>query len=285
MKRKTQFLVLLWVCTALFPFFSRAEETPDALKTGLWLYGEGDFSGAAAWLRTVDSGHSDYREALYWTGLSELAQGNYRESLAAFESLERGDPAYRRAEIPYHKGRVFFYLGRYEEALVILSKYAEVQTDRGRKAHALYWAGESLYALGQFDRAEDVFALILEQYPESAKFEAAAYRLELVKLKKNEAELLSILRWTNEESVKTIEEYRIREKTYHQTIAAYRKRLAELEENDRETNGEAALPGDLSNGETYPEDRDWVTRLLVLKTEALSLEELIAEKMELLGDE
>lgn len=274
-------MVLLWVCAALFPLFPRAEEAPDALKTGLWLYGESDFSGAAAWLRTVDSGHRDYHEALYWTGLSELAQGNYRESLAAFESLERGDPAHRRAEIPYHKGRLFFYLGRYEEALLILSKYAEVQTDRGRKAHALYWAGESLYALGQYDRAEDVFAVILEQYPESAKFEAAAYRLELVKLKKNEAELLSILRWTNEESVKTIEEYRIREKTYHQTIAAYRKRLAELERNEQEAGGVEVLPDDLSSGETDLRDQDLVMRLLALKTEAISLEELISEKMEL----
>jgi hypothetical protein len=50
----------------------------------------------------------------------------------------------------------------------------------------------------------------------------------LISQKKIEAELLSILKWTHEESLKTVEEYQRRERSYDQAIIAYQKRIADL---------------------------------------------------------
>ncbi|MDR2052305.1 MAG: hypothetical protein LBP80_02745, partial [Treponema sp.] len=50
----------------------------------------------------------------------------------------------------------------------------------------------------------------------------------LINQKKIEVELLSILKWTHEESLKTVEEYQRRERTYDQAIIAYQKKIAEM---------------------------------------------------------
>jgi hypothetical protein len=68
----------------------------------------------------------------------------------------------------------------------------------------------------------------VEQYPQSVKYEASSYRLALINQKKVEVELLSILKWTHEESLKTVEEYQRRERTYDQAIIAYQKKIAEM---------------------------------------------------------
>jgi tetratricopeptide (TPR) repeat protein len=219
--------------TALVPvlfILSAPLHAQNRLQSGLKLYGEGRFPEAAAEFRAIEPVGAEYIESLYWRALAEMARGNYRESLSLFETLERSDPANRHAkEIPYHKGRLYYYLGRHEEAIITLSNYSENQTGAARKAAAMYWAGESLYAMGQFDRAETVFLGIVEHSPDSIKSDAARYRLELIKQKKVEAELLSILKWKDEESLKTLEEYRRREIMYDQALAAYQKRLMELE--------------------------------------------------------
>jgi TolA-binding protein len=88
--------------------------------------------------------------------------------------------------------------------------------------------GECLYSLGQLNKAQDVFSQIVEQYPQSVKYEASSYRLALINQKKIEVELLAILKWTHEESLKTVEEYQRRERTYDQAIIAYQKKIAEM---------------------------------------------------------
>jgi tetratricopeptide (TPR) repeat protein len=225
MKQKAFFLLFLGVSCSVF-------SQNAALQRGLRLYGEGSFAGAVSEFRNVDRADAEYPEALYWIGLSQMSQGNYPGALETFDALEAGSPG-KKPELPYHRGRALYYAGKYEQALIVLSGYAERENDATLKAAALYWAGECLYALGQMDTAETVFAGIVENYPGSAKYEAALYRMELIKQKKIEAELLSILNWTHEESLKTQEEYQRRGKDYDLTILAYQKRIADLQGDTR----------------------------------------------------
>jgi tetratricopeptide (TPR) repeat protein len=210
------------------------ESLEESLKTGIALYSEGKFTEAADQLRYVAAISSDttqVSQALYWISLAELSAGDYARALEDLSALEKFNPGGELgAEIPYHRGRVYYYQGRYEDAIVTLSAYLDslAPNDSGHRVAALYWIGECLYSLGQLDKAGDVFALIVEKYPESVKYEAASYRLDLINQKKIEAELLSILKWTHEESLKTLEEYQRREKSYDQAIVAYQKRISEM---------------------------------------------------------
>jgi tetratricopeptide (TPR) repeat protein len=263
--RKIFFLLLFAVS---FPGFSQT-----ALERGMRLYGQGDYYNAVNEFLTVAPEDGDYGEALYWMILSELAAENYNDAKANLETLEKFDPNNRHSsELPYHKARILYYLGNYNEALIIFSNYSESQIDKTRKAAALYWAGECLLALGQLDRAENLFALVMKEYPLSAKYAAASYRLELIKQKKVEAELLVILKWQHEESLKTGEEYSQRERTYNQTIEDYKKRIAELE-NREVPDGEGF---ESVSGES---EKDMIIRLLLLKNDLLAVQNNIFERL------
>jgi TolA-binding protein len=216
------------------------------IRSGVDLYGQGRWAEAAAVLRQAAAGGSagaGRSEALFWLSLSELAQGDYEGALRDMEDLEKSDPESRRiGELGYHKGRAMFFLGRFDEAAVLLKNYADSipetteplpPQEAAKKSAALYWIGESLYSLGLLDKAEEVFLLIVEAYPQSAKYEAASYRLALINQKKVEAELLGLLKWSHEESLKTMEEYERRERSYDQALIAYQKRIADMLKDTR----------------------------------------------------
>ncbi|GHV65320.1 hypothetical protein AGMMS49587_19380 [Spirochaetia bacterium] len=209
------------------------------LQSGLALFQEGRWRESVAELRRSRAEAVDRElkaEALYWIALAEISAGDYNAALKDMDEIEVMAPiSGRLQEIPYHKGRALYYLGRYDEAILLLKYYADGinapppgSDAAARKSAALYWVGESLYAMGQMDYAREFFTIVIEEYPQSAKFEAASYRLGLIAQKKIEEELLYLLQWSHEESLKAIEEYQRRERSYDQAIIAYQKRIADL---------------------------------------------------------
>jgi len=97
--------------------------------------------------------------------------------------------------------------------------------DNAGRAASYYWIGETLFAMGRMDGAANAFSTVVEKYPYSIKYEAASYRLDLITQKKIEEELLTILRWSHEESLRSLEDYQGRERIYNQAISAYEKRI------------------------------------------------------------
>jgi tetratricopeptide (TPR) repeat protein len=95
--------------------------------------------------------------------------------------------------------------------------------------------GESLYFLGRLPEAEKLYKAIGERYPDSVKAEAAQYRLALIQFKYREDELLTLLKWSHEESLRTIEEFQRREKAYEQALAVYQRRFGEVRRDIAET--------------------------------------------------
>jgi tetratricopeptide (TPR) repeat protein len=206
------------------------------------LYGEGRWKEAVAELRQAQAeamSIAQKGEALYWTALAGISDGNYEASVRDMDELARIDPGNPRVqELPYHRGRAFYYMGRYDDAVLLLKAYADripadTLENNARKSSACYWIGECLFSLGRLDEAADIFSLIVDQYPQSAKYEASTYRIALINQKKIEAQLLGIIKWSHEESLKTVEEYQRRERSYDQAIVAYQKRIAEMLKDTR----------------------------------------------------
>ncbi|MCL1814016.1 MAG: tetratricopeptide repeat protein [Treponema sp.] len=228
MTLKKPFLFIVLSLAGLSTAFAQGRPTSqeELIKTGVSFYSEGKYYEAASILQLASSSP----EALYWLSLAELSSGNFDKSLTHLETLEKTDPNGRwSAEVPYHRGRCLYYLGRHEEALASLQGFAASLPDSDpRKASAWYWQGESLLALGRLDNAADSFSAVIENFPNSSKYEASYYRLNIINQKKIEAELLAILKWSHEESLKSMEEYQERERNYEQAIAAYQKRIGEL---------------------------------------------------------
>jgi TolA-binding protein len=252
--RKALILSLLAVLSGIFSLPLPAETGKNAgtdsalsaIQAGIDLYGQGKWADAVKALRPAAGAGSTgalRSEALFWLGLSELAMGDYEGALRDMEDLETSDPGNSRIpELGYHKGRVLFFLGSYDEAVVLLKSYADSipglpetlsPQDSSRKSAALFWVGECLYSMGLLDRAGEIFLHITESYPTSAKYEAAFYRLALINQKKVETELLGLLKWSHEESLKTMEEYERRERSYDQALIAYQKRIADMLKDTR----------------------------------------------------
>ena len=182
----------------------------------------------------IASTTNDWSKALYWVILSELAYSDYGSALKDMEELQRRTPAsnYTR-DMLYHKARVYLNQGFYEDALALFNQYinSTYDSDResaDRRAAAFFWMGECLYAIGQFEEAEKFYAWVIGRYPGSPKIEAASYRIDLIKQKKIEAELLALLQWSHEESLRTSEDYQRVIRTYENTLNSYQRRIAEL---------------------------------------------------------
>jgi TolA-binding protein len=204
-----------------------------SFQNGTILYNENRWQEAAAEFRNAQESTNDkkdWSEALYWVIMSELSAADYGSALRDMDDLEKTGSG-RGTDIFYHRGRAYFYLGYFEDALLQFKQYNDTANDDMRKAASYFWMGECLFSMGQFDRASEFYSWVIAKYPASSKIEASSYRLDLIKQKKIEAELLTLLKMSHEEALRNSEDYQQRIKTYESTLTAYQKRFTELNQN------------------------------------------------------
>ena len=312
-KRGVILILATLLCAAAAVADDLPASIPAALSRGVELYGQGKWHEAVLELKRAAStltAPADSAEALYWISLAQIGAGEYGAAARDLDALIAIDPSGKRAnEASYQKGRALFHLGRYDDAIVTFKTYSDFASDEQRKSAAAYWVGECLYALGRLDDARSVFALVVERYPASLKYEASSYRIALIDQKAIETELLKLLKWSHEESLRTVEEYQRRERSYEQAILAYQKRIAEmlqdgrlgdLERENRElaerlaaargstpTQSPATTPPAMSQppsktpqADPPSGDNERVTRLLDVKAKALELQNQVQKQLE-----
>jgi len=242
MRKKGLKFWLLIAGLALFPAGIAAQEAAQSeyarrFQNGSQLYNLQRWNEAAIEFRRAEETAASANErsaALYWVILSQLAHTDYGSALLDMDELQRSssNSTYAR-DMNYHRARIYFNQGYFEDALSFFNNYIRLTNDSDRetadrRAAAYFWMGECLYAMGQFDDAEKFYAWVVGRYPESPKIEAATYRIDLIKQKKIEAELLALLQWSHEESLRTSEDFQRTIRTYEHTLNVYQRRIAEL---------------------------------------------------------
>jgi TolA-binding protein len=258
---------------------------PEKFQIGMSRYQESRWLEAAAEFRAAQEasgGLREWTEALYWVILSEMAASDFGSALQDMEALEKGAAGSgRAADLVYHRAWAYYSLGYYEEALPLFRRYADSAGPGGesRKAAALYWMGECLYALGQLDKAAEFFNTIVTDYPGSPKYDASVYRIDLIKQKKIETELLALLKWSHEESLRTAEEYQRKERTYEQAMNAYQRRIAELLKDTRVSDLENA------NAEYRRKLADAEARIQALEAGSVPADEELRQRAQQLRNE
>jgi len=226
----------------LLPAFINAQEDLHSqylrrFQNGSQFYNMSRWQEAAIEFRRaqeIAAGMDDWSRALYWVILSQMAYSDFGSALMDMEELDRRAPnsPYTR-DMVYHRARLYYEQGYYEDAILLFNRYNSLTTDSDRetserRAAAFFWIGECLYSIGEFDEAEKFYSWVVGRYPTSPKVEASAYRLDIIKQKKIEAELLALLQWSHEESLRTSEEYQRTIRTYESTLNMYQRRIAEL---------------------------------------------------------
>jgi len=233
-------LVFLFVCAG-DSFTQDRAQFNRRYQNGTQLYKLSRFQEAAIEFRRAQETASSTNEksaALYWVILSQLAYSDFGSAIRDMEMLEKTAPnsPYAR-DMVYHRARVYYNQGYFEDALFLFNRYNQstVEKDQesaNRKAAAFFWMGECLFSLGQHEEAEKFYAWVVAKYPDSPKVEASAYRIDLIKQKKIESELLALLQWSHEEALRTSEDYQKTIRTYENTLNMYQRRIAELSNND-----------------------------------------------------
>ncbi len=207
------------------------DDPKAALLAGVELFGQERYRDALDVFGKVlaDPRAKDERpEAAYWSVLSYLAVGDQATAAASIDAFVSAYPSSPRLpDLLYQRGRILYSRGSYEEAIKVFAAFSEAAPDSDLFPSALYWSGECLYALGRLEEAERAFAAVVQKYPQSVKVEAASYRRSLIGLEYRQRELLKLLTWSHEESLRSVEEFRRREKAYEASISLYQKQLSD----------------------------------------------------------
>ncbi len=235
-------LVIMIISAIKIPIsvFGESEKGVDQLREGISLFKQGDYQQAVLSFRSIifDPEEEVYRpDAYFWIFKAYMAMDNLEDAERNLEFFLNNYPDHIYfSEALYQKGRLLFKQGEFENAIQLLQNFISSYPDSEYIPNAYFWIGESLYSFGQLEEAALIFTKIKEDYPKSFKIEASLYRLSLIEFKKRENELLKLLKWSHEESLKTIEEFQRREKTYEQAIASYQKRLSNLKQEGVHSN-------------------------------------------------
>jgi TolA-binding protein len=238
MKRSVRFFLFLMFFSAADLQNVAAQAHRPRLEQGVSLFRAGYWADAALELRRSQmeaANPGQLAESLYWLSLAEFSLGEYEAALRDIGELQRIAPAGLRIDtMLYYKGRCLYHANRHEEALGVFRLYeallgrARIDTPQAwaQKTTLAYWIGECLYSLGRQDQAAELFAGVVNAKPRIEKYEAASYRLAMIRQNKLQAEILGMLDWSYSEYLRLAEEYRQREAAYAETIAAWQQYAA-----------------------------------------------------------
>jgi len=128
----------------------------------------GDYSKATATYSQIlkdypDSFYSDYVQ--YQLGLALLKSYNYDGALLAFQSLKNNYPNSKLLDdATYSLALTYFQREDYSSSSQVLAKFQNEFTDSNLRPQAMYLLGTSLYNLGRFLEAIEIFKNIIKQY-------------------------------------------------------------------------------------------------------------------------
>ena len=184
----------------------------------------------------LNESSSEYKPLIYyWTGQSHMSLGNYSNADNIFDIIISDYPdTLESVNSRYQKGRISFKTNNYEETIDKMHTFLEISGENRLNGNAYFWIGESLFFLGHKKEALFFYKKVINEYPESYKYEASVYRSELIKLGEREDELLKLLKWSHEESLNERELFIKKEKEYKQAVLAYQRKLSLLSDSENQ---------------------------------------------------
>ncbi len=235
-KKRFYTVLMLFFFTALVGGFSQTDDGKAIIKSGLEKFTKGQYAHAIIDFRQIilnPSYENLYDAAYFWIARSYMEEGMLSKAESNLEFFIQNFPSSRfYPEAIYQKGRLLYMQQDYENSIQVLYEYLKKYPKAPFAANSYFWIAESLYALGHFDKAQQLYAYLIKEYPTSYKVETSKYKLSLIALKQHEEELLKLLRLSHEEYLKVINDFQNREKTYEQALAGYQRKLLAASSND-----------------------------------------------------
>lgn len=186
-----------------------SETTVDSLVMGLEAYRNQDWANAALLLKqSVSSGQGNTDNVWYMMIMSQIMAGYYESAINDCNTFERLFPGSEmKQSLLYQKGRVLHLLGKNGEASGILTNFCMENRDSPLYVTALFWLAECFYDECDFASAENIYSMIVAEYPEDYRSVDSNLRLEEIARGDRERKLLYLLKTTGEEYLSLKESY------------------------------------------------------------------------------
>lgn len=231
---------VLFVFLMIFSCFSlSAKNYSSDQQQGYDAYRKNDWTSAIFFFRKVGSSSSGYdAETLYMLVMSEMYAGEYKSALTDSNLFIQKFNSSRYAPyMQFQKGRALHFLGRNEDAVLVLSDFCHQNPENELYASALYWIAEAFYAEYNFDSARSLYERIVADFPSDSKVTDARYRIEMIAQREREEKLVYLLKVTGEENLAAREDYERQIKLYQtedkmglrKSLADAQSRISELE--------------------------------------------------------
>jgi tetratricopeptide (TPR) repeat protein len=295
---KLLLLIIFMIFSSLLVFSSDKKDWIFEEQKAKKLFDEAQYDEAIILFREIilSSDNTDLkRESYFWVSKAYMNSEKYKQAetnLEYYLTNYKGD-GLNYPEAVYQKGRLLFLQEQYQPAIDELNIYIEKYPDHELISNAYYWIGECLYALGQFDDAALFFNIVINKYPKSTKREASAFKLRLIEHKKSELALQNLLKWSQEQYISSLNQFKIKEKTLQQAISEYEKNKDKLagnlnaeaakklqDENNELKNKIQIIENQMKEMQSTATDKDYIERLKQLQLK----EELLKQKEETLKE-
>jgi tol-pal system protein YbgF len=128
-------------------------------------------------LRETPAHAADPGEA-YEKGKTHFEAGELDAAVEQFSAYLKSPKAKRAEEALFYRGESYFALKQFKKAIVDYSKFPEKYTKSKHMPQALYKIGLSFESLGMKSDAQGFFAEVVEKFPKSAEAKKARAKLK-----------------------------------------------------------------------------------------------------------
>ena len=210
-------------------------ENADCAADGFEAYRNGDWNTAVFLLKkSVSLYGNDSPDTLYMLIMAQINAEDYNGALSDIEDfLEKYPLSPYFQYVKYQKGRVSYYLGDYDTAVMFLSDFCHENPESEMYASAIFWIAESFYVACRYSTARALYERIVNDFSADSKAVEAKFRIETIDQRSREEKLLYLLRMTGEEYLAAKENYerQLRESRTQGLVGVQRQLKAEKDKN------------------------------------------------------
>ena len=207
----------------------------DYATDGFEAYRNGDWNTAVFLLKkSVSLYGNNSPDTLYMLIMAQINGEDYKGALSDIEDfLEKFPSSPYFQYVKYQKGRVSYYLGDYDTAVMFLSDFCHENPESEMYASAIFWIAESFYVACRYSTARALYERIVNDFSADSKAVEAKFRIETIDQRSREEKLLYLLRMTGEEYLAAKENYerQLRESRTEGLVGVQRQLKVEKDKN------------------------------------------------------
>lgn len=198
------------------------------IKKAQYLYEQKRYDESIILFREIILSSNDptlTRESYFWIAKAYMNIDKLSQAEANLEYylLNYKSTGANYSEAIYQKGRLLYLQEEFQSSIQEFNLFISSYPTHKLVSNAYYWIAMDLYSISHLEDSAYYLNIILTKYPDSPKVEASRYQLKLIEYKKSVLALQNLLKWSQEQYLATLNQFKVKEKALLQAIEEYEK--------------------------------------------------------------